>query len=191
MNRILYVNHNSNLRIIDQELIQTIRKDVTGGFGKCLKLNPKKDKVIVINDALLLSVIDLTSETFEVESTFEVKGHIDGLADWVVDDKHTIAYFLTDKGDIFLCDLKTHKQIDYNIVMKGLISTIKAERHFTSLAINYNKKLLAVSAITSNLTKKTNNILLYKIEPDPKGSIRLTPLTAVASSNEWDGSSLQ
>lgn len=189
MNRVLFVNNNSNLRIIHEKFVETIRKDVTGGFGKCMKLNKKRDRVFVIQDTFVLSVVDLTSESYKIESSIEVKDQIDNLTDWAIDDKHMQAYFLINTGSIVICDLKSKRQSSFKIDEKWFIYLVKEERHFNAMALNFNKRLLAVTGVTMNENKKTNNLLVYKVEQDDKETARMTQVAQVASLNSWDGSS--
>ena len=191
MNRVIFVNNNSNLRLIQEKFVETIRKDVTGGFGKCLKLNKRRDRLFVIQDTFVLTVIDLTSDSFEVENTFEVKEQIDTLSDWAIDDKNMLAYFLNNQGSLLICDLKNKSQSTFKIDEKWFIYLVKEERHFNAMALNFNNKLLAVSGVTMHKNKKTNNILLYKVEQDAKDTVKLTQITQIASLNMWDGSRLK
>lgn len=187
MGRVLFVNNNSNLRIIEGKFVETLRKDVTGGFGKCLKLNKHRDRLLVIQDSFAITSIDLTSSTFQSDQMIEVKEQMDSLSDWAIDEKGSIVYFLIKEGSILICDLKNKTQTPFKIDEKWFIYLVKEDRHFNSMAINYNKKLLAVSGVTMYKDKKTNNILLYRIDYE-KDSIRLTQITQAASLNMWDGS---
>lgn len=189
MNRVIFVNNNSNLRVLNDKYVETIRKDVTGGFGKCLKLNKKRDKLFVIQDIFALTVIDLTTDPFNIECTFQVKEEIDHLSDWAIDDKAMIVYFLNNQGSIIICDLKNKSQSIFKIDEKWFMYLVKEERFFNAMALNFNKKLLAVTGVTMFKNKKTNNILVYRIENDYKGNVKLTQISQEASLNNWEGSS--
>lgn len=187
MNRVLFVNNNSNLRIFEEKFVATIRKDVTGGFGKCLKLNKHRDRLIVIQETFTIAVIDLTNDSFLIEHSCDIKEQIDVLSDWALDDRSLTAYFLTNQGSIIICDVKTKSQWVFKIDEKWFIYLVKEERRFNSMAINHSRKLLAVSGVTMHKDKKTNNILVYRIDHEKDGP-KLTQISQAASLNMWDGS---
>lgn len=189
MHRIIFADQNANLRIVHGHFVQTIDKNITGGFGKCIKLNDSHDKIYILKDNFEVTILDLTLDNYRSLETMQVKGEIDQITDWAIDDPSTTVYFLMKQGSVIICHLKTKQMQTYKIDEKWFISLGREERNFTAITINHDSKYLAVSGITSCSGKKTNNLLVYNLEREhSKGEVRLHLASQVAYENHWEGS---
>lgn len=188
MHRVIFADQNANLKMVYGHFVETIGKDITGGFGKCIKLNDNHDKIYILKDNFDLNIIDLTVDRCKNVTVMKIKADIEQITDWAIDDRKATAYFLMMQGSIIICDLKTKEKQTYKIDEKSFLSLVKEERNFTAITINFDSKLLAVSGITISSGKKTNNLLVYNIERDPKGLVKLTLASQVAYENQWEGS---
>jgi hypothetical protein len=186
--RVLFADQNGNVRVCQDNFVEVINSQIIGSFGKCIKLTPSLDHMFVVKEGFQLVEIDLTSPQFKAKETHSVGEDHNLLADWSIDFKRSIGYFLLNNGIIVIYDIKDKKKSLFKVEEKWGLGLSKGERNFTALCLNHSMKLLAVSAIVSHKEKKSNNIYVYKPEVDGKREIKLSLLSQTAVENSWEGS---
>lgn len=187
MQRVLFADQNQNVRIAEGRFVEIIVSKITGGFGKCIKMNANRDVIYTLREDFTLIVTDLTKEKFPPKEAVEFKEKIDLLTDWCIDHKTGIYYFLMSTGAIVVYISKSKQHLNFRVEEKWFLLLAKEDRNFTAMSLSYNHKLLAISGVVAYKGKKTNNIFLYSIEPDKKTEIKLALISQVATENTWDG----
>lgn len=187
MQRVLFADQNQNVRIAEGRFVEIIVNKITGGFGKCIKMNTNRDAIYTLREDFTLIVTDLTKEKFPPKEAIEFKEKIDLLTDWCIDSKAGMYYFLMSTGAILVYLSKSKQQLNFRVEEKWFLLLAKEDRNFTAMSLSYNHKLLAISGVVAYKGKKTNNLFLYSIDPDKKTEIKLTLIAQVATENTWDG----
>lgn len=190
MRRLVFADQNQNVKILQDRFIEVIQSNIVGGFGKCLKLNPSKDLVYCVRENFSVAVIDLTSSKYNVKEVMEVQEDIELLADWTIDHKSGLIYFLMNTGLIVGIDTLKKSKFVVKIEEKIFSTLSKEDKLFTAISLNPSGRFLSVSGVVKLKDKKTNSILLYKVENDSKGELRLSVVSQVSTENSWEGGKL-
>jgi hypothetical protein len=178
--RVLFADQNGNVRVCQDNFVEVINSQIIGSFGKCIRLTPSLDHMFVVKEGFQLVEMDLTSPQFKVKETHAVGEDHNLLADWCIDFKRSIGFFLLNSGSIVIYDIKDEE--------KWGLGLSRDERNFTAMCLNHSSKLLGVAAIVNHKEKKSNCIYVYKPEVDSKREVRLALLAQTSVENSWEGS---
>ena len=187
--RVLFADQNGNVRVCQDNFVEVINSQIIGSFGKCIRLTPSLDHMYVVKEGFHLVEIDLTSPQFKVKETHAVGEDHNLLADWSIDFKRSIGFFLLNTGTIVIYDIREKKKSFFKVEEKWGLGLSKDGRNFTAMCLNHSSKLLGVAAIVNHKDKKSNSIYVYKPEVDAKREVRLALLAQTSVENVWEGSS--
>lgn len=188
MHRLVYADQNGRIRMIQGGFVDTILSGITGGFGKCFKINPAKDTLCVVTEHFEVAQINLKANNFAIESRLQIPGNMAHLSDWTMDYQHTLVYLLMNNGLIIIGNMKSKALYRIDIDHKYFIKLSSEEKNFTTVEVNFDNSLLAISGVSDFKTHKANILLMYKVQIDSKNEASLTYLTETTHENSWEGS---